>query len=67
MKEARVSFNRPRNQYIIRYWSEAEHEWMEDSAFNVITDCADIEWIPAELIWRLSHLQELGYTAVFVF
>lgn len=66
MKEARVSFNRPRNQYIIRYWSETEQEWMEDSAFNVITDCADIDWLPCEMIGRLTHLQDIGYTITFI-
>lgn len=67
MKEARVSWNRPRNQWIIRFWSQVAKDWIEDSAY-LVTDVdpeTEIGYVSENLITRLYDLQQLGYTIYF--
>ena len=35
MKEARLFWNKGRNMWVIRYWSETDHEWNDDSGYYV--------------------------------
>lgn len=68
MKEARVSWNRPRKVWVIRFWSESEHDWLEDSAYFVKDEDPNTEmgWISETFLCRLYDLQDLGYTITFV-
>lgn len=67
-KEATISWNRPRKVWVIRYWSETEHEWLEDSAYFVKDEDPKTEmgWISETFLSRLYDLQDLGYTFTFV-
>lgn len=68
MKEARVSWNKPRKVWVIRFWSETEKEWLEDSAYFVKDENPETEmgWISETFLCRLYDLQDLGYKIVFV-
>lgn len=68
MKEARVSWNKPRKVWIIRLWSETEKEWLEDSAYFVKDENPETEigWVSETILCRLYDLQDLGYKIVFV-
>ena len=63
MKEARLSWNRPKNQWIIRFWSETERDWLEDSYYPVkdVNPETEYGWVSELLITRLYELQDLGY------
>lgn len=66
MKEARVSFNKPHNQWIIRFWSETDEMWKEDSRHPIVQMCDDIDYVSETLIYRIKQLQDLGYKIIFV-
>ena len=68
MKEARVSWNNTWKSWVIRYWSEADQEWKEDSAYPVkdVDEETEYGWISETLICRLYDLQDKGYKVVFV-
>ena len=68
MKEARVSYNRPRKSWVIRYWSETEREWVDDSFYSVkdVDPETELGFVSEELICRLYELQNGGYKIVFV-
>ena len=63
MKEARVRWNNPTKQWLIRYWSDEEQKWRTDSAYEVkdVNPETEMGWISEEMICRLYHLQDLGY------
>ena len=67
MKEARLFWNKGRNMWVIRYWSETDHEWNDDSWYYVkeVDPETELGWIPEKLICRLYELQDLGYKIVF--
>lgn len=66
MKEARVSWNRPRKAWVIRFWSETENEWLEDSAYFVkdVDPETEMGWVSELLIARMYELQDMGYKIV---
>lgn len=66
MKEARVSWNKPRKVWVIRFWSESEHDWLEDSAYPVkdVNPETEIGWVSELLVTRLYELQDLGYEII---
>lgn len=68
MKEARVSWNKPMKAWVIRYWSEKDHEWNDDSYYLVKDVDAETEygWVSELLITRLYELTDLGYKIVFM-
>lgn len=68
MKEARVSFNKPMNSWVIRYWSEKDKEWNEDSWYPVkdVDENSELGWVSEELMCRFYYLQDLGYEIIFV-
>ena len=68
MKEARVSWNKSRKVWVIRFWSETEKEWLEDSAYFVKDENPETEigWVSEMILCRLYDLQDLGYKIVFV-
>lgn len=68
MKEARVSWNKPMNCWVIRYWSETDHEWNDDSYYPVkdVNPETEMGYIPEEIICRMYDLQDLGYSFTFV-
>ena len=67
-KDVRVSWNKPRQCWIIRFWSETDHDWVEDSAYFVkdVNPETELGWIPEEMLCRFYDLQDLGYTIRFV-
>ena len=66
-KEARITWNRPRNMWVIRYWSETDHEWNDDSYYPVkdVNEETELGWVSESLITRVYELQDLGYKVVF--
>ena len=69
MKEARVSWNRPRKAWVIRYWSETDHEWVEDSAYFVkdVDPETELGWVSETFVTRLYELQQdHGYEIITV-
>lgn len=68
MKQARVSWNKPRQAWVIRYWSEADQEWNEDSAYPVkdVNPETEMGWISELMVCRMYDLQDLGYEVTFV-
>lgn len=66
--EARVSWNKPMGAWVIRYWSETDKEWNEDSWYPVKDVDPETEngWVSELLIVRLYELMDLGYKIVFV-
>lgn len=68
MKEARVSWNKPMNAWVIRFWSEHKKEWLEDSWYPVkdVDENTEYGWVSELLIVRLYELEDLGYKIVFV-
>lgn len=67
MKEALVSWNKPRKVWVIRYWSDADKEWNEDSAYFVkdVNPETELGWIPELMLSRFYDLQDLGYSIRF--
>ena len=68
MKEARVSWNRPMKSWVIRYWSQKDHEWNDDSYYPVkdVDPNTEYGWVSETMIARLMQLADLGYEVVFV-
>lgn len=66
MKEARVSWNKLRNVWVIRFWSETEKEWLEDSTYFVkdVDPETEMGWVSELLITRMYELQDMGYKIV---
>lgn len=68
MKEARVSWNRPMKSWVIRYWSQKDQEWNDDSYYPVkdVDPNTEYGWVSETMIARLMQLADLGYEVVFV-
>ena len=66
MKEARVSWNKLRNVWVIRFWSETEKEWLEDSTYFVkdVDPETEMGWVSELLVARMYELQDMGYKIV---
>lgn len=66
--EARVSWNKPMGAWVIRFWSEADKEWNEDSYYPVKDVDPETEngWVSELLLVRLYELMDFGYKIVFV-
>lgn len=61
MKEARLTWSKARNQWLIKFWNGKE--WLEDSAYYLkdINPETEIGWVSELLITRLYELQDMGY------
>ena len=68
MKEARVSWNKPMSAWVIRYWSEKDQEWNDDSYYPVkdVNPETELGFVSEQMICRMYDLQDLGYTFTFV-
>lgn len=68
MKEARISYNKTTDQWVIRYWSEKDEEWKTDSSYFIQypSKDADIGLVSETLLFRLSELQDLGYELIII-
>ena len=68
MKEARVSWNKPTNQWVIRFWSKKDQEWLDDSYYFVkdVDPKTEMGWVSESLITRLHELQDLGYKIILM-
>ena len=63
MKEARLTWSKAEEKWIIKVWSERKEEWIEDTSFPVKDVETETEqgWVSEMLILRLYDLQDQGY------
>ena len=54
--------------WVIRYWSEKDQEWNEDSYYPVkdVNEETELGWVSESLVCRLYDMQKLGYKIVMV-